>query len=214
MQKHITSEAISSMEKLYRINLINSLSGFKSVSLVGTKNNQNQTNLTIISSLVHIGSNPALFGMIFRPGIVDRHSLENILETKYYTVNHINEVIYKQAHQTSARYPREISEFEATGLEQEYKNNFFAPFVKESHIQFGLEFKQKIDIEINNTILIIGEVKDIYLPNNCLLDDGFIDIEIGKSITCSGLDSYHSTKKINRLSYAKPDKELTSRATM
>jgi flavin reductase (DIM6/NTAB) family NADH-FMN oxidoreductase RutF len=214
MQKHITSEAISSMEKLYRINLINSLSGFKSVSLVGTKNNQNQTNLTIISSLVHIGSNPALFGMIFRPGIVDRHSLENILETKYYTVNHINEVIYKQAHQTSARYPREISEFEATGLEQEYKNNSFAPFVKESHIQFGLEFKQKIDIEINNTILIIGEVKDIYLPNNCLLDDGFIDIEIGKSITCSGLDSYHSTKKINRLSYAKPDKELTSRATM
>ena len=210
MKKHISTSEISNMEKLYRINLINSLSGFKSVCLVGTKNNQNQTNLSIISSLIHIGSNPALFGIIFRPGVVERHSLENILETKNYTINHINQEIYKQAHQTSARYPREISEFDATNLKQEYIDNFFAPFVKESHIQFSLEFRQKIDIEINNTVLIIGEVKNIYLPENILHDDGFIDIEKANSITCSGLDSYHITKKIERLTYAKPNKKPTS----
>lgn len=210
MQKHISNSEISSMEKLYRINLINSLSGFKSVCLIGTKNKDNQTNLSIISSLVHIGSNPALFGIIIRPGVVERHTLENILETKCYTINHINEAIYKQAHQTSARYPREISEFDATDLNTEYKNDFKAPFVKESHIQFSLEFKQKVEIEINNTILIIGEVKDIYIPNDSLFDDGFIDIEKAKTITCTGLDSYHLTKRIDRLSYAKPNKELIS----
>lgn len=129
MQKHISNSEFSSMEKLYRINLINSITGFKSVCLIGTKNKLNQTNLSIISSLVHIGSSPALFGIIIRPGVVERHTLENILDTKCYTINHINESIYKQAHQTSARYPREISEFDATGLITEYKNDFYAPFV-------------------------------------------------------------------------------------
>lgn len=210
MQKHISNSDIDSMEKLYRINLINSLSGFKSVCLIGTKNKDNQTNLSIISSLVHIGSNPALFGIIIRPGVVERHTLENILETKYYTINHINEDIYKQAHQTSARYPREVSEFDATGLNTTYKNDFHAPFVKESHIQFSLELKQKVEIKINNTILIIGEVKDIYIPRDSLFEDGFIDIENAKTITCSGLDSYHLTQKIDRLKYAKPNKETTS----
>ena len=86
MQTHFSNKNIIEMEQRQRAVFINSLGGFKSVCLVGTKNNQNQTNLSIISSLVHIGSSPALFGMIIRPGVVERHTLENILETKYYTV--------------------------------------------------------------------------------------------------------------------------------
>jgi hypothetical protein len=38
------------------------------------------------------------------------------------------------------------------------------------------------------------------------MSDGFIDLENAGTITVSGLDSYHSTKKIERLSYAKKDK--------
>jgi flavin reductase (DIM6/NTAB) family NADH-FMN oxidoreductase RutF len=151
-----------------------------------------------------------MFGMIFRPGIVERHTLENILETGFFTINHITENIFKQAHQTSARYDREISEFEVTNLNPEYKNDFFAPFVQESHVQLALEFKQKVELTINNTVLIIGEVKNVYFPEDCLCKDGFLDIEKANSITCSGLDSYHKTKKIDRLSYAKPNKEITS----
>lgn len=198
------------MEKQTRVNFANSLGGFKSVCLIGTKNNQQQTNVAIIDSLVHIGSNPALFSMIFRPGVVQRHTLENILETTFYTVNHINEAIYRKAHQTSARYDRAISEFNAVGLTQAYKNDFFAPFVQESHVQFSMEFKEKIDLTINNTVLIIGEVKDVYFPTDCLENDGFLDLEKAESLTCSGLDSYHKTIQLDRLSYAKPDKELTS----
>ena len=208
--KHITQEQILNMEKQERVHFANSLGGFKSVGLIGTQNKKNQTNLAIVDSILHIGSNPPLFGMVFRPGVLERHTLENILETGLYTINHINEKIHKQAHQTSARYERNCSEFDQTGLRPEYKNNFFAPFVKESNVQLAMEFKEKITLYINNTVLIIGEVKDVYFPENCLQKDGFLDIEKAESITCSGLDSYHKTKQISRLSYAKPDKTITS----
>ena len=208
--KHITHEQIMNMEKQERVHFANSLGGFKSVGLIGTQNNKNQTNLAIVDSILHIGSNPPLFVMVFRPGVVARHTLENILETGFYTINHINEKIHKQAHQTSAKYDRDCSEFDVTGLTPEYKNNFFAPFVKESNVQLAMEFKEKITLSINNTVLIIGEVKDVYFPEDCLQKDGFLDIEKAESITCSGLDSYHNTTQVSRLSYAKPDKTITS----
>jgi flavin reductase (DIM6/NTAB) family NADH-FMN oxidoreductase RutF len=206
----VTYDEIMNMEKQARVHFANSLGGFKSVGLIGTQNNKNQTNLAIVDSILHIGSNPPLFGMVFRPGVVERHTLENILQTGFYTINHINEKIYKQAHQTSARYDRNCSEFDVTGLTPEYKNNFLAPFVKESKVQLAMEFKERITLSINNTVLIIGEVKEVYFPENCIQKDGFLDIEKAESITCSGLDSYHKTTQISRLSYAKPDKIITS----
>jgi flavin reductase (DIM6/NTAB) family NADH-FMN oxidoreductase RutF len=210
MQKHISSTDISVMDKQMRVHFINSLGGFKSVSLVGSVDNYGKTNLAIFSSVIHIGANPALMALIFRPSPPERDTLSNLLETGFYTINHINESIYKKAHQTSARYEKHVSEFEETGLTPIYKNDFKAPFVAESFIQIGLTFKEKIDIEINNTIMIIGEITEVYVPQNCLSNDGFLDLEKANSITCSGLDSYHKTTKLDRLSYAKPDREITS----
>lgn len=210
MQKHISIEAIMAMEKQYRVHFINSLGGFKSVSLVGTVDNEGKKNLAVFSSLVHIGANPPLIALIFRPSPPERNTLSNLLETGFYTLNHINETIYSQAHQTSARYEKEVSEFDKTGLTPEYKNDFKAPFVKESVVQIGMAFREKIDITINNTIMVIGEIVQVYFPENCLSKDGFLDLEKANTITCSGLDSYHKTIQLDRLSYAKPDKDLTS----
>jgi hypothetical protein len=210
MQKFITSKALNAMEKQFRVHLINSFGGFKSVSLVGTADQNGNSNLAIFSSFFHVGANPPLVGLIFRPSPPERDTLRNMIETGFYTINHINEKIYEQAHQTSARYEKGISEFEITGLTTEYKNDFFAPFVAESKVQLGIEFKEKLEISINNTTLIIGEIVQIYVPENCMYDDGFIDLEKANTITCSGLDSYHKTIQLDRLSYAKPDKPLNS----
>lgn len=209
-QIHIDYNQILQLEKQKRVHLINSLGGFKSVALVGTSDENKNTNLSIFSSFFHLGANPPLIGMIFRPSPPERDTMRNILDTGFYTINHINESIFKKAHQTSARYDKGVSEFDATGLNSEYKNDFFAPFVVESKVQLGIEFKERIDISINNTTMIVGEIVQIYIPENCLLDDGFIDIEKANTITCSGLDSYHKTMQLDRLSYAKPDKEITS----
>jgi flavin reductase (DIM6/NTAB) family NADH-FMN oxidoreductase RutF len=210
MQKYISSEDILAMEKQTRVHFINSIGGFKSVSLIGTTDNNGKTNLAIFSSSIHIGANPALMALIFRPSPPERDTLSNLLETGFYTINHINETIFKKAHQTSARYDKQISEFEETGLTPIYKNDFKAPFVAESLVQIGLTFKEKIDIKINNTIMVIGEITEVYVPQNCLSKDGFLDIEKANTITCSGLDSYHVTQKLDRLSYAKPNTEINS----
>jgi len=210
MKINFNSESLNSLEKNKRVHLINSLGGFKSVSLVGTSDLEGNTNLAIFSSIFHIGANPPLIGLIFRPSPPERNTYNNIIKTGFYTINHINESIYRQAHQTSARYNHDVSEFEITDLKPEFKDDFFAPYVAECQIQLGVEFKEKIDISINNTTLIIGEIKQIYIPENCLSQDGFVDIEKANTITCSGLDSYHKTVQLDRLSYAKPNQEVTS----
>ena len=202
--KLITDKELDQMEQRFRASFINSITGFKSVVLIGTKNKVNQENLAIFNSIVHLGSNPALIGMIIRPDSVERHTLENIEETGFYTINHILESFVEQAHHTSARYPRNVSEFEASGLTPFYRADFFAPYVKESTVQIGMEFKTKINIPINNTLMIIGQIKSISLPEKAISTDGYIDLEITKTITNSGLDSYHRTERIVRLPYAKP----------
>jgi flavin reductase (DIM6/NTAB) family NADH-FMN oxidoreductase RutF len=209
---HIDTHQLMEMEARKRAQLINSLGGFKSVCLIGTTDSLNQNNVAIFSSIFHIGANPPLIAFIVRPDSVDRHTLSNILETGAYTINHINESIYKQAHQTSARYDKDVSEFDATGLTPEFKNEWKAPFVKESNIQLGVQLKQRIDISLNNTIMIIGEIIHVYYPSDCICSDGFVDIEKAETITCSGLDSYHTTQRLARLSYAKQNVEVTSLA--
>ncbi len=207
--QRLQTEDLRNMEKLFRLRLINSLSGFKSANLVGTVDNKGNENLAIVSSVVHLGSNPALMGFVMRPAVVPRNTYQNILDTGFYTFNHIHIDFYKKAHQTSARYPIDISEFEQVGLAAEYLDGFPAPFVKESSIRMGLKFREKLDIQSNGTILMIGEIVELFIPKSCLSADGYLDIEKAGSLTVSGLDAYHSTNRIARLSYAKPEMEVT-----
>ena len=200
---HFTKQAIADLENRYRAHLINSLSGFKSANLIGTQDNNGQTNLAIVSSVFHLGAHPPLVGMIIRPHSVPRHTLENLLATKQYTINHVNKDIYNKAHQTSARYDKDESEFDATGLSTEYLNDFTAPFVKERKLKYALELKKHHHLAINGTELIIGEITDIYLDEACLQEDGFVDIEAIDTVAVSGLDSYHVTVRLARLAYAK-----------
>jgi flavin reductase (DIM6/NTAB) family NADH-FMN oxidoreductase RutF len=204
MNTTLSNVQIMDMEQRKRAQLINSISGFRSVALIGSIDAQGQTNLAIFNSIVHIGSNPPLLGFIMRPDSVERHTLTNILDTGFYTINHINTHIYEKAHQTSARYPKNVSEFDATQLTPAFKDDFVAPFVAESQIQIGMEFKERIPISINQTSMIIGEIKWIHYPDHCLSEDGFLDIEKAGSITSTGQDSYHTTQLLQRLEYAKP----------
>ena len=204
---HYSTTAIENMEKSFRVNFINSLSGFKSSNLVATVDKQGNPNLAMFSSAVHLGADPALMGLVSRPRSVERHSVENLLDTGLYSINHVNKKILKAAHQTAARYPREQSEFDATGLTAEYLEEFAVPVVAESQLNIVMKLVEAIPIEVNNTEFIIGEIKKVIVRGNVVNDDGFIDIEALGSVSLSGLDSYHETQRIGRLSYPKPDKE-------
>ena len=111
----LKTEQIEALDDRYRALFVNALSGFKSANMIASCDQNNNTNIAIFTSVFHIGSTPPLLGMISRPHSVCRNTLENILETRHYTINHANESICEQAHQTSARYDKKISEFKATG---------------------------------------------------------------------------------------------------
>jgi len=204
MKKSFTKIEIENLEQRYRGNFINSIEGFKALNLVGTINENGITNLAPFNSIFHIGANPPLIGMVSRPDSVDRHTLANIRETGKYTLNHVNESIYKQAHQTSARYDNGISEFKEVGLTEQYIDGIPVPFVKESRIKIGLELREIKPIELNGTYIIIGEIVYIELESNQISEDGFIDIQQHGSITVVGLDAYYKTTLLERLPYAKP----------
>jgi len=206
--KIINSNDILGMERNYRANFINSIGGFKSVVLIGTKSLIGNENLAIFSSLFHLGADPALCGIVVRPCDEKQNTLGNIVQNKHYTINHILWDFFKQAHQSSAKYLEGESEFEKTGLSTEYFDNFQAPFVKESVIKFGCELIKKMDIELNGTYILIGKIVSIIVPEGVVLEDGFIDIERAGSKTLSGLDTYHRTQRIAKLSYAKTDKSI------
>ncbi|GAA3963685.1 flavin reductase family protein [Allohahella marinimesophila] len=208
---HQVDEAmLQQMDHRYRVAMINSISGYKSANLIGTVDADGQTNVSIVSSCVHLGADPALIGLVIRPHSVDRHSLENLLSTGYYTINHVHVEMIEAAHQTSARYDKTVSEFAATGLTEEWVEGFTAPFVAESRIKFGVRFRQHIPLEINGTEFIIGQICHIVVPRGVVNPDGFLDIEAAGTAAVTGLDSYHRGERLQRYSYAKTDRPLST----
>ncbi|MFG6686011.1 flavin reductase family protein [Mariniflexile sp. HNIBRBA6329] len=203
---HFSQDDINKLEHLYKINLINSCSGFKSANLIGTKSSNGISNVAIFSSVTHIGSNPALLGFFLRPTTVIRNTYDNIKETVFFTINHINETIMEDAHHTSAKYNSNVSEFDVTNLEEIYKNNFFAPFVNGSPVQMAMKYVEEYPIQANGTILIIAEILDLYLEDYLLESDGFVNLSKANTVAINGLDGYALPKLKTRLEYQRPKK--------
>lgn len=202
--KSITPADLAEMDKLVRVQLANSLPGPKPISLVGSIDTEGRTNLAPFSSVTHLGSSPAIIGLVSRPDLVDRHTLSNILQTKSYTINHVHSAMLQQAHQCSAGYPKNRSEFQATGLTPHFENGFNAPFVAEALFRFSLELVETVNIEATGTILIVGRVNLIQLPERHLAADGSIDLPALGSLASTALDTYFRFTEPTRRPYAKP----------
>jgi len=204
---HINSDQIAVMEKHYRISLINSLVGYKALNLLGTISNNGITNLCVISSAFHLGASPALLGIVMRPQRENNDTLNNIKVTGQYTLNNVLPDWYKQAHQTSASYASRVSEFEICGFKKHYIDGFKAPFVLQSSIRIGLELREIIDMEINGTTIVVGEIVEILTDDALVQTDGNVDHIKARTMTVAGLNAYFVPQPLGRLSYAKPGTE-------
>lgn len=196
---------ISELNKIKRLNIINSITGVKPANLIGTRSKDGADNVAIFSSVVHLGSQPPQLGLICRP----THSRKsdtytNITETQYYTINQVSTSFVKQAHFTSAKTPPEVSEFDLMNLIPEILNDFYAPFVKESSVKIGLKLLDEILLP-NGCRLIIGSVEMVELPDASVDSIGQIDLSSYNGAGISGLDSYYSLQKIDSFPYVNQD---------
>lgn len=198
---------IEKLEKIYRVNLMNSCSGYKSANLIGTISKNGQYNLAVFSSIVHLGSNPPLLGFFLRPTeVVPRHTYLNIKEKEFYTINSIDKLNFDKAHHTSAKYPRDISEFDITGIKPKITTDFPAPFVDSSSIKIGMKFVEELKIKYNRSRLIVGKIVSLEVKDEMLNSDGFIDLCKSQIATISGCDGYSFPVKNERKGYQKPRK--------
>jgi flavin reductase (DIM6/NTAB) family NADH-FMN oxidoreductase RutF len=208
--KHITRDDISQMEKLERLNIINSCTGYKSANLIATVSENGSSNVAVFSSITHLGSNPGILGFIVRPTTVPRDTYSNIKAKGFFTVNHITSNMIADAHHTSANYDVGVSEFDKTSLEEEYKNGLEVPFVKGSPIQLYCKYMNEYYIKENDTIHVIASIEHVYYNENMEHKDGWLQLDKGNVVAINGLDGYCLPKLVDRFEYARPNIETKS----
>lgn len=172
--------------------------------LVGTADSRGNTNLAIITSHFHLGSNPPLLALILRPssGRSERHTLANILENRSWTLNSFTLEEAAKAHQTSAPYPREESEFDACDFGVQWKEDVDAPFVEMAPLQIGCSLREHHPLSINGTNLLIGEITHLSFPRAAQRRDGSLDLLRMGVVAVSGLDTYLAPSTSERFAAA------------
>lgn len=205
--KRIDRPEIEKMDRIARLNLVNSCTGYKSANLIATINNEGQTNVAVFSSVTHLGSDPALISFVLRPTTVPRHTYQNIKAYGYFSVNHITSAQIEDAHHTSAAYPEEISEFDRTNLQAVYHNDCPVPFVKGSPVKLLCKYVNEYLIEENGCILVIASIEAIFYEEELLSSDNWLQLDKGEVVAINGLDGYALPKLMERFPYARPKRK-------
>ena len=91
-------------------------------------------------------------------------------------------------------------------IETDYKNNYFAPYVKDCPIQIGMKYVEEYDIKSNNTKLIVGEIQELYIEEKLIKEDGFVNLSEGNIATINGLNGYAIPTLKERFEYQRPIK--------
>jgi flavin reductase (DIM6/NTAB) family NADH-FMN oxidoreductase RutF len=203
--KKFDTISLKNLDKISRLNLVNSCTGFKSANLIATKSTSGETNVAVFSSVTHLGSDPALLGFIVRPTVVPRDTYKNIKETGHFTVNHITESFISDAHHTSANYDFGVSEFDKTNLEMIFHDGIETPFVKGSPVQLLCKYLNEYQILENNTIHVIAQIEAIFVEDHVIQPDHWLHLDKAGVVAINGLDGYCLPKLIDRFDYARPD---------
>lgn len=196
--------AINALEKRYRSTFMNSLTGYRSVHLCGTISNQGVNNLSVINSVVHLGAAPPLLGMVLRPEAAHQHTLQNIRDTRCFTLNQMSARYKSKVHQCAARYAIDEDEFEHVGLTPYFDQACVAPLVAESVVRYTLALEQILPVEANGTFFIVGSIQSVELDDTLVAPDGYVNLPAADILAVNGLDAYHTANPLGRMAYAKP----------
>lgn len=198
-----SQDDLSAMDKGYRANLINSLSSPKPAVLIATESPSGQTNLAIFTQVFHLGSNPPAVGVIFRPDPENRHTYPNLRRTGKCILQPVTASNYREAHQTAARYPEEVSELTAAGLQVEPSQGL--GIVKDSPWFVRARYHSEYVIPINQTVFVVLAIDEVAVKEAHLTVDGFIALEQAKVVAAGGTDAYYRLNLLGRMAYPKPD---------
>ena len=203
----LTEADFPTLDSEFRRHFFNTLPGPRGVHLLATRGYKGQENVAVFSSVIHIGARPPLLGFLMRQLTVPRQTYHHIQANKWFTLNTIQPKFLHPAHQTSANYELFESEFTATGLTPEYLGASKAPYVAESPVKIGLTLEEEHLVRANGTRLLIGRIRELFLPDEAVADSGHVDHVLLQTMTVAGLDTYHEVGPAHELPYARPGKK-------
>jgi len=140
-----------------------------------------------------IGISPAYSGKTGKA----KNTLTNILETKEFTLSVVSHDIVEQMNICSAEFPKEVNEFDKSGLNQ-YKSKIInVPGVAESPIIMECKFIQHIEISSlpAGGNLLLGEIVQFHTKKEIYNNEDKIDPEKIDQVARLGLNWYSRAKQ-------------------
>ena len=175
------------------------------IAFVSTISADGILNLAPFSYFTAIGANPP--AVCFSPGRrrdgTKKDTLVNIEATGEFVVNVVSEEFAAQMNATSAEFPPEVDEFDASGLTPIPSDLVKPPRVRESHIHMECRLLQVVHVSAKplGGSLVIGEVLRFHL-DDAIVNDYVIDPVKLRAIGRMGGPTY--TRTTDRFDMERP----------
>ena len=179
--KLFSLEEFKQMKEAFKVNFINSLSGFESSNLIGTINSESQPNLGLTSACFHLGADPAVIGLAVSPLHVEPQTIKNLIEQESFTINHVDKSQYKKRENPHLYFTHDFSDVNPNAFTEFYTGSIEAPYAAEALIKIGLLKKECIAIKETNSYVLVGSIQEVLLDETLIGDDGRINPELVES---------------------------------
>lgn len=201
--KTVDLDEIMAWEREYRRAFVNTLSGIKAAFLLGTQEENGRNNLGLFASIVHLGAAPPLLGVVLRPPDAQQDTRRIIQINTHFTLNAVSVDQIESAHQCSARYPPDRSEFDACHCTPWFSERHIAPYVGESPLKIGLKAIEIIDVKANNSRMVVAAITEVHLEDKLLGIDGQILPAAAQLCGVVGLNAWHSHHPTKNIPFAR-----------
>lgn len=148
------------------------------IAWAGTRSKDGIDNLAPFSFYNAFSSTPPIVGFSPIPRLDGRNkdTLQNVMDSKCFTLSCVSHKLAKQMSKTSALLEPEEDEFDYAGLERAEAKNINAPYVADALLVFECELYQIISFgnQQGSGNLILGQIKYINIDDS-IYKDGYID---------------------------------------
>jgi flavin reductase (DIM6/NTAB) family NADH-FMN oxidoreductase RutF len=178
------------------------MQGVRAAVLIGSYSNSGVANLGMFFSLQHLGADPPMMSLLFRPESAQGQTLGYLRTQKWISANYVLSTEIDRAHRCSAAFEAERSEFEATGLSVHLESGIPAPFVAEAPIRIALELESEMLLP-NQCVLAILHLRKLWIESEAL--DAPSDLPRFDSLLhVNGLDAYYRVEFDQIKPYERP----------
>jgi flavin reductase (DIM6/NTAB) family NADH-FMN oxidoreductase RutF len=164
------------------------------IAFVSTVDHGGAFNVAPFSYFNAVTNRPPLVGIsINLRGGEPKDTLRNIRETGDFVVNAVNEPLLERVVRTSGDWPREVDEFQLTGLTAVKSDLVNSPRVGESPA--SLECRLHRIVELGDAHFVVGEIVRAHVADE-VLTGGHVDVAKLKPVGRLGGDGYSVVREV------------------